>query len=227
MENILPLKIKNLKKNIPGFEKPLFEELCLEISEPGLYALTGPSGSGKTTLLNIITGITEFDEGIIKFNEKNIKELRYKELLNFRRDRMGIMFQKSILMDEIDVLDNICLKGIIRQDEKSQNRKKAEELLNLLNLGKIIKSDVKNLSTGETMRIAFLRAIFNEPEILICDEPTGNLDYQNSFKLIEIIKEICEKRKITVLIATHDREILHFFHKVYKIKDRVLVEIKN
>ena len=196
----------------------------LEI-EKGLWcALLGSSGSGKTTLLNIIAGIEEPDSGELLIDGQNTVNRTKRELNEFRRRHIGIIFQAYYLIPELNTTENVMLPAIINGIKKKEARKMAEELLELVGLKNRLKHNPLELSGGEQQRAAIARALINKPSLLLADEPTGNLDSKTGEQIIATISSLRREGIIrNILMVTHNPELASMADKIISLKDGKIV----
>ena len=187
--------------------------------DKGSYiSIIGESGSGKSTLLNIIGILDDGFEGEYFFDSKN--KTKRSEYYSIRNQKIGFIFQSYFLISYLNVKDNIFLPlkySHLKQDKEKLN-KRFEDLIQSLNLNKIVDENVNYLSGGEKQRIAIARALINDPTLLICDEPTGNLDENNRESVLNLIKKINKSGK-SVIVVTHDLYVAKQADKVYLLKD--------
>lgn len=206
--------IKNLSKK---FSKTnALQKLDLTLTEGSFTALVGPSGSGKSTLLHLIAGLTPSTTGEILINNQNLSEMDDSQRSEYRNLHLGLIFQEFHLLPELTVLENILIPSRIN---KSVNFEKARALLNEVGLSQKIKEKVHSLSGGQKQRVAICRALINSPSIILADEPTGNLDQETGQQIITLLKNLHQKHKTTLLIATHDQEIAKIAENVVYLKD--------
>ncbi|HOK04274.1 MAG TPA: ABC transporter ATP-binding protein [Victivallales bacterium] len=196
----------------------------LEI-EKGLWcALLGSSGSGKTTLLNIIAGIEKPDSGELLIDGQNTVNRTKRELNEFRRRHIGIIFQAYYLIPELNTTENVMLPAIINGIKKKEARKMAEELLELVGLKNRLKHNPLELSGGEQQRAAIARALINKPSLLLADEPTGNLDSKTGEQIIATISSLRREGIIrNILMVTHNPELASMADKIISLKDGKIV----
>ena len=217
------LEIKNLffewkeKKN---FQLNL-KKLKLEKRKKVL--VLGESGSGKSTLLNIISGIIKPCSGIIKINQTNITELQPKKKDYFRASNIGVIFQQFNLLEYISPINNILLPCYFTGFKKKSYKyfyEKAFHLADKLGIKKNIltQNKSKELSVGQKQRIAIIRAIINTPKLILADEPTSALDNKNKIKFIELLFEVCEQEKTTLLMVSHDTSLVKYFDDNYLLE---------
>jgi len=195
--------------------------------EPGQFvAITGPSGAGKSTLLHILGGLDAPTQGEVIFKEENIYKLNGNLLDRIRNERIGFVFQFYHLLSEFTVLENVLMPALIRRqttDDRRQTQKKALELLQKAGLNERITHFPSQLSGGEKQRVAIVRGLINKPQLLLCDEPTGNLDSKTGEEIISLIKKINLENKMTVVLVTHNLELTKAADRIYHLKDGILV----
>ncbi|WP_052342823.1 ABC transporter ATP-binding protein [Bacillus sp. EB01] len=184
--------------------------------------ILGPSGSGKTTLLNVIGGFEELSEGIIEVNGKNLTIFSKEQMQTFRRTTIGYIFQDFRLFEQFTVLENTILPQLPFEKRKNLENK-ARIILNQLQMGHRLNSLPGELSGGEKQRTAIARALIHKPNILLCDEPTGNLDKENRERILDILKEL-HKEGMTIILVTHDLEIAEWGDRKLYIRDGQIQE---
>ena len=209
------IEIKNLNKEINN--KEILTDICFEIYKGDFVSVIGPSGSGKTTLLNILLLIIDKTSGLYNFNGKNIDEIKFddNEVIKFRQN-IGIMSSLSQLLPNINVKQNIMLPATIFEEERSKDY---EKLISQLNIKKIQNNSISSLSSGEKQRVLLARALILSPLLLIADEPTANLDNNNALKIGDIMSDLNEENKTTIIIATHDDKISYKTKSILKIEN--------
>ena len=190
------------------------DNISFEISEGEFVVILGPSGAGKSTLLNIIGGMDNASEGSINVFGKEIVGLNEDQLTKYRREDIGFVFQFYNLIPNLTVLENVELAGqIVKQP------KKASEILKLVGLENRMDNFPSQISGGEQQRVAIARAIAKNPKLLLCDEPTGALDYRTGKNILNILKNYSVDEKKTVIIITHNSSIAEAADKVIEIYD--------
>ncbi len=192
-------------------------EISIKISKNEFVAILGKSGSGKTTLLNILDGLILPNEGKIFIDGKNIYEMKRKKLVLFRRLNIGYVFQDFKLISEFSVIDNILFP--VDLDREKIDDLYLELLLNKLNIKHLKNRLVKTLSGGEMQRVSIARAMINKPELILADEPTGNLDSINTELVMKLFVELKKTFSLTLIIATHDYAVAKYADRLIVLKD--------
>ncbi len=195
----------------------ILKGINLEVEKGELITLFGPSGAGKSTLLNVLGGISKPNAGKVYLNGRDIYGLSDKNLSVIRNQNIGFVFQFYNLLPDFTALENVLLPALIGRKENAVLR--AKELLNELGLGSRMTHRPGELSGGEQQRVGLARALINNPEILLADEPTGNLDTENAKLLIDLIVRINETKKQTIILVTHNREFAALSKRTVEIKD--------
>lgn len=188
----------------------------LNIQQGEFISVTGASGSGKTTLLHIIGCLDKPSNGIIKIDGIEVENMPESELVRIRRQKIGFVFQQFYLIPGLNVYENVTLPLLFNRRHKNKND--IASLLELVGLKERIYHNPNQLSGGEMQRVAIARALVNNPEILLADEPTGNLDTENSEKIFDLLKSL-HKRGLTVIMITHNPELASRAEKTIKLKD--------
>jgi len=209
------LTAKNISKNFG--EIKVLDNINLNVEKGSIVSIYGSSGAGKSTLLYILSTLDKPDKGEIQINNLSISELKGDKLSDFRNDKVGFIFQFHNLLDEFNVLENVCLPGYVSSSNNSDTENKAKELLKELGLSSRLNHKPNQLSGGEQQRVAIARSLINSPDIVFADEPTGNLDSKNSKNFIEIIKKLNKKLNQTFVIVTHNKDFIKISDKSYKI----------
>ena len=203
------IKINNLDKTFSQGDRKIeiFNNFNLEVEMGEFVSITGPSGSGKTTLLQIIAMIDSFDNGSYNLLGQDISDYSNVEKCNMRLQNFGFIYQSFNLLEDFNALENVAMPLIIRGVEKSESYKLASNMLKLFNLDHREGHYSNELSGGEQQRVAIARAVITKPKIIIADEPTGNLDKENSTQVLDFLFKSIEKDKITLIMATHNEKI--------------------
>ena len=187
------------------------------------YAIVGVSGTGKSTLLHILAGLEPPCAGQVLWNNVNIFSLSSSAKHDFLNQTIGLVFQGAYLIDELTVLENVMLKGIIQKKDKSFCRKRAYELLEKVLLGDKANEYPPSLSGGERQRVSVIRALFNKPSFLIADEPTGDLDSRTGMRLIQFILECHKEWGMGLILTTHDTNMASAMDKILELKNGKLL----
>jgi len=196
----------------------VLNSLNLSIETGTTVALTGPSGSGKSTLLNLISGIEDVSSGSIIINDQMINRLSQNELCKFRNQNIGMIFQFFNLINDLTVIENISLPLLMRGINKKSIMKTVGNLIDSIGLRDRASYTTNLLSGGEAQRVAIARALVTKPSIILADEPTGNLDKKNTTNIIDILIQLCKENKSTLIMVTHDNDLLTKFDKTYTIE---------
>lgn len=214
--------LDNVYKNYSGSGQHALNGVSLHI-EPGEFVfIVGESGSGKSTLIKLLLRELTPTSGKIIVNNTDLGKLRYRKIPKFRRG-VGVVFQDFRLLKDRNVYDNVAFAQLVIQKPVKEIRKNVPTMLSMVNLAEKYKALPRELSGGEQQRVAIARALVNKPPILLCDEPTGNLDPKNSWEIMKLLEEI-NKKGTTVLVVTHNSEIVSAMQKrVITMKRGVIV----
>lgn len=222
------LELRNVEKIYGEKDNQVkaLRNINLKVEEGEFVAIVGTSGSGKSTCLNLIGGLDNPTSGQIFIKNKEIGSLSRKELTIFRRRNIGFVFQNYSLMPVLNVYDNVALP-VTFDCGKHINRKYIEELLQELGIWEKRKKYPNELSGGQQQRVAIARALANKPSILLCDEPTGNLDSATTIEVMGLLKTSCRKYNQTILMVTHNEAIAQTCDRVIHIEDGQIVTGKR
>jgi len=196
----------------------------LEVARGEFLALRGASGAGKSTLLHLMGGLDAPSSGDILFAGQNLAGFSEGELTAFRSRRVGFVFQAYHLLPELDALENVCLPARIARTPADRAAARGRELLARVGLADRMDHQPSELSGGEQQRVAIARALINGPELLLADEPTGNLDSRSGGEIIELLKNLCAEGRMTLIIATHDARVAAQARRVIELIDGKMVE---
>ena len=215
------LTVKDLKKSYgSGSTKvEVLKGINFEVQKGEICVLLGPSGSGKSTLLNIIGGIDDADSGYVSINDEKTKDMKESELTKYRRKHLGYLFQMYNLIPNLNVKENIEVGAYL-----SDSPLDIDELLNTLGLSEHKYKLPNQLSGGQQQRTAIGRAIVKNPDILLCDEPTGALDYHTSKEILKLIEDVNKKYGNTVIMVTHNDAIQNMADRVIKLRDGEIMD---
>lgn len=194
------------------------DNINLSIDEGELVIIVGASGAGKTTLLNLIGGMDTLSDGEIIVDKKNLSKMNEKELTKYRRDDVGFVFQFYNLIPNLTSIENVELASEIAKDNMN-----AEKALDEVGLSHRKNSFPSQLSGGEQQRVAIARAIAKNPKLLLCDEPTGALDYKTGKSILKLLQDTAKNLNTTVIIITHNGAIKDIADKVFELKDGTIV----
>ncbi len=203
---------KNIHKKYGVVE--VLKGVDIEIQKGEIASIVGPSGSGKSTLLHILGTLDKGDSGTISMNNVLINSLNGKKLAAFRNKHIGFVFQFHHLLPEFTAMENVCIPGWLAGRKKTEVKDEAERLLNMLGLSQRIENKPNQLSGGEQQRVAVARALINKPDIVMADEPTGNLDSVNAKELHQLFFDLRKQFNQTFLIVTHNEELAQLSDRV-------------
>ena len=201
----------------------VIRDASLAIDKGEMVSLVGVSGAGKTTLLQILGGLDAPTAGEVRINGRLLGAMSPKELAAFRNLSLGFVFQFHHLLPDFTALENVVIPGMIAGKTKQQCTGRAHELLELLGLSRQSSHFPSELSGGERQRVALARSLFNQPALILADEPTGNLDRENGHVLLELFKKANRELQQTFLVATHNPDLTHGMHRTVFIEDGKIV----
>lgn len=216
------LTARNIHKKYGDVE--VLKGVNLDIQSGEIVSIVGPSGSGKSTLLHIIGSLDRPDEGTVSMGNINITSLRGDNLAAFRNTSIGFVFQFHHLLPEFTALENVCIPGWMGNARKSEVKKRAKELLEMLGLGHRLEHKPNQLSGGEQQRVAVARALINEPKMILADEPSGNLDTFHARELHQLFFDLRNQFRQTFLIVTHNDELAHLSDRTLTMKDGLILD---
>jgi len=221
------LELKNISKNyFEGNTKhSVLSNFELSISKGEIIILLGKSGSGKSTLLNIISGIDVPDGGSVSIDGTDITKLSERERTLTRRNKIGFIFQFFNLVPTLTVKENLQLPLELNNDDNQEERIKS--ILTEVGLLDRANTYPDKLSGGEQQRIAIARALIHNPDIILADEPTGNLDYETGLQIVDLLDRVVKKKGKTMIMVTHSKEVIGLADKIYSLKEGRLTEIKK
>ena len=199
----------------------------LDIRRGEFCAITGPSGSGKSTLLNMLAGLEHPSKGEIVIAGKHIEKLNEKQLVTFRRERVGFIFQSYNLIATMDAGENVALPLSFRGVGKARRAKRAKEYLKLVGLERFMTHMPNQMSGGQQQRVGIARALAVDPQIIFADEPTGNLDSKTTMEVLKLMQTIVRERNQTLVMVTHDNNLATYADRIIKIIDGKIVSIEE
>lgn len=219
------LQIKNVSKTFLQANQNIevLKNINLEVNSGEVIALTGPSGSGKTTLLQITGLLDSPSSGTIIINNKDVSTIGDSERTEIRKTQIGFIYQFHHLIAEFSAIENVAIPLLINGKNKSYAFEQAKEILKEVELEDKLNYKPYQLSGGQQQRVAIARAIINKPSLILADEPTGNLDFELSEKIFEILYNLTKKYQIACLIVTHNQEISKKTDRIIKIKSGIIV----
>ncbi len=218
------IEISGLTKTLygGGHKVEILKSISLTIPSGQFIAITGHSGSGKTTLLSLIAGLDNPSRGTIKIDRQDITKLNEDELALLRGKRFGFIFQNFHLIPTLTALENVVLSAELNNTPGAT--KKSEDLLGMVGLGDRQHHYPAQLSGGEQQRLSLARAFVNEPNIILADEPTGNLDSKNSNRIIELIRELHRVKQATIMLVTHEPQVAKQSQRILTLEDGKIIK---
>lgn len=201
--------------------------ISMSVEDGAFIAIVGPSGAGKSTLLHILGGLDTPSQGRVIFEHRDLYQSKDQVLSRIRNQKFGFVFQFYHLLSEFTVLENVMMPARIFTHRRKDSRSIREYALGLLDqvgLAKRLRHFPSQLSGGERQRVALVRGLINEPRVLFCDEPTGNLDSQAGNEIITLIKRINRDMGMSVVLVTHNRDLIQDVGRVYHLKDGLIAE---
>ena len=225
MENNSVINIKNLIKRFPvgGDYFTALQQIDLELTEGEFIGLVGPSGSGKTTLLNIIGGLDSATEGNVSVLGHSMDNTSHNERAKIRRKHMGFIFQSYNLLPVYTVFENVELPLILNNIDPVEREKKVTQAIEWVGLNEKRNSRPADMSGGECQRTAIARAIVHEPSLLLADEPTANLDAENSHNIMKILSKLNSEISTSFVFATHDEKIMGYLRRIIHLDDGKII----
>jgi len=220
------IRLKDVWKiyKLDNVEVSALRGLNLEVREGEFLAVLGKSGSGKSTVLNMIGCLDIPTKGKIYLDERDISTLEESDLTRIRGKKIGFVFQIFNLIFSLNALENVMLPMTFQGIKREERIKRATELLELVGLKDRINHRPAELSGGERQRVAIARALINDPEIILADEPTGNLDSKTGNEIINILVNLHKKYKRTVVMITHDKHLANYAERIVNLKDGVIIK---
>lgn len=221
------IEIRNLKKDFVNGKiiTNVLKGIDLDIFKSDFAALVGPSGSGKTTLLNIVGCLDGATSGSVKIDGCEVSKMSNKQLCEFRRDKLGFIFQSYNLIPVLSAYENVEYPLTLLKLPQSEIKNAVEEMLEVVGLADMMHKRPSQLSGGQQQRVAIARALACKPTIVFADEPTANLDFNTGHQIIELLERINEERGTTFLFSTHDQRMMEYAKKTIKLEDGKIGEI--
>jgi putative ABC transport system ATP-binding protein len=223
------LKLENLSKSYALGKRKVqaLSGVNLRVNKGEFVAIMGPSGSGKTTLLNVLGCLDKPTGGRVLLDEVDIAKLPEKELYKIRRNKIGFVFQTFNLLPYLNAIENVELPMECTKKSKSERRRRASKLLEMVGLSGREGHRPQRLSAGEQQRVAIARALANDPAILLADEPTGNLDTKNKQELVNLLASLNLNQGTTIIIVTHDGHVASHTERMLLLKDGKIIKEKQ
>jgi len=220
------IKLENVWKiyKLGEVDVSVLRGVSLEINSGSFVTIMGPSGSGKSTLMYLLGLLDVPTRGKIYLQGQDVSSFSEDDLARLRGKKIGFVFQQFNLLPNLTALENVMLPMIFQGVPENQRKERGTQLLESINLGKRIKHRPKEMSGGEQQRIAIARSLVNDPEILIADEPTGNLDSSTGKTVMEILTKLHKEQKKTIIVVTHDPNIAHYSQNIIHIQDGEIVK---
>lgn len=218
------IKVENVSKVYKTGETTFkaLDDVSLEIKDGEFVAILGPSGSGKSTLMHLIGGLDKPSSGTITIDNYNLNKLSDNKLARYRSEKVGFVFQFFNLLSGTNSLNNVTLP-LVYSRKQFDRKKQASNLLTEVGLASKLKNKPNQLSGGEQQRVSIARALVNNPDIILADEPTGNLDSKTGLTILEILKNLNQQGK-TVIVVTHDNSLAERTNRIIKVTDGRIVE---
>lgn len=215
------IETRDIKMNFGDLR--VLKGIDVSIRKGEIVTLVGPSGAGKTTFLHIMGTLLSPSSGAVTINGNSVYGLKEKQLSRFRNQHIGFVFQFHHLLPEFTAMENVCIPAFIKNTPRPETEKRARELLDFLGLGHRLGHKPAELSGGEQQRVAVARALINSPDIILADEPSGNLDSQNRKELHELFFSLRDKYKQTIVIVTHDKELAAMSDRTLTMRDGQII----
>jgi len=224
MKDII-IKLDNVWKiyKMGDVEVPALQGIDLKIREDEFVAIMGPSGSGKSTAMNMVGALDIPTRGAVYLDRKNIAHLSESDLAQIRGRRIGFIFQQFNLINTLTALENVMLPMVFQGKSKEERIKRATKLLEMVELGDRIKHKPTELSGGQQQRVAIARALSNDPEVILADEPTGNLDSKTGHNFMDFLQDFNKKEGKTIIVVTHDKVVAKHAQRVEYLQDGKIV----
>jgi lipoprotein-releasing system ATP-binding protein len=214
------LKADKISKTLGiQLQTPVLHEVSLEVKRGEFVALTGPSGSGKTTLLYLLGALDRPSKGEIWLNDQATSKMKDAELTQLRQNEIGFVFQFHFLLPEFSALENVMIPQILAKKSRSDAEKRAKELLDRVGMSHRLRHRPIELSGGEQQRVALARALSNHPTLILADEPTGNLDSENTEQVFALLHEVNQAENLAIVFVTHNLELAARSQRIIQLRD--------
>ncbi|MGL5383191.1 MAG: ABC transporter ATP-binding protein [Culicoidibacterales bacterium] len=220
------IQCRDIYKSFPMGKETvaILQGISLEVKAGEFVAIIGESGSGKSTFLNVLSGIMPTDQGEMVIAGQHLEKMNENELALFRRGHLGFIFQSYNLLAQLSALENVELPLTFAGVSKSERRKRAALMLEKVGLGDRMDHLPAELSGGQQQRVAIARALVNNPQVILADEPTGNLDSKTSIEILNLLKQLNQEEGMTFVVVTHSHVVYDYADRLIEMKDGVLVK---
>lgn len=228
-ERKIAVEVENLYKiyKVGTTKVRALNGVSFQVYEGEFCAIVGTSGSGKSTLLNMLAGLEHPTKGTIAIRGRHIEDMNEKQLVAFRREHVGFIFQSFNLMGTMNAVENVALPLSFRGVPKKERLKQAEKMIRLVGLAKYKKHRPNQMSGGQQQRVGMARALVLNPDIVFADEPTGNLDSVTSEEMMNLMRNVVNKQQKTLVMVTHDNQLASYADRIIHIKDGKIIEIED
>lgn len=210
------IRVTDIHKSFGTLE--VLKGVSLDVAQGEVVSIVGASGAGKTTLLQIIGTLSRPDGGRVEIDGRDVSALGDRALSQFRNERIGFVFQFHHLLAEFTAFENVCIPGLIGRRPRADVERRASELLDMMGLAARRDHKPGQLSGGEQQRVSIARALAKNPKLLLCDEPTGALDYKTGKQILQLLQDTCRKQDITVIIITHNSALAPMADRLIRFK---------
>jgi putative ABC transport system ATP-binding protein len=223
------LEMKDITKHFRMGDSTLevLKGISFSVEPQDYISITGPSGSGKSTLMHIIGCLDTPTSGTYTIDGQDVAHMSHDQLARIRNKHIGFVFQKFHLLPDLNALDNVALPQLYAGKSETEAQTEAQKMLELVELKDRVMYYPNQLSGGQQQRVAIARALVNNPDIILADEPTGNLDTATGTAIMSILARLNKERGVTVIVVTHDPELAHKMKRVIKLRDGIIVEDKR
>ncbi len=224
------LEVRNVSKSFQtpgGIPRDVLRNVNLSVDAGGRLAVVGPSGSGKSTLLNLIGALDRPDRGAIWIEDRSLTDLDDSELARLRNRKIGFVFQLHHLLPQCTVLENVLIPALADGPSPADAVHRARELLHTVGLAEYEDHRPGQLSGGQRQRVAVVRALINEPKILLADEPTGSLDAATADQLADLLVQVGRDENLAMIVATHSKRLAERMEKIYRLDNGALTDITD
>lgn len=220
------LEMKDIKKSFRMGESSLevLKGINFSINRGEFLSITGPSGSGKSTLMHLIGCLDVPTSGTYLIEGRDISRMSSDDLAKIRNKHIGFVFQKFHLIDDLKAIDNVALPRLYAGNSEREAQQESKKILDLVNLGDRLDYYPNQLSGGQQQRVAIARALVNNPDIILADEPTGNLDTETGKTIMTIFEHLNKDHGVTIVIVTHDLELAKKMNRMIKLRDGTIIE---